>query len=249
MIEGKIYFDDKELNFLYLMDGKREYFFANIDGTIFSLNYFLEKNIYLPFFAYLYEYVNRGLLKKNISVFLDSAENYYYSVYNELVVELKYQKNLVDTKIAKITELEINYDDENDMFRVIAIIGIKNFELGSFDEKNTYSFDFRVAKVLLGYYENDFDDLLDLLGTYYIFNDSVESVLLHTNKEDSGNNTNCMICKKQDTIDNFVNTGLFGYSNGKIYNISQREYFFKTKKDILKKYISEKMIVELLEKC
>ena len=111
MIERKIYFDDKELNFLYLMDGKREYFFANIDGTIFSLNYFLEKNIYLPFFAYLYEYVNRGLLKKNISDFLDSAENYYYSVYNELVVELKYQKNLVDTKIAKITELEINYYD------------------------------------------------------------------------------------------------------------------------------------------
>ena len=119
--------------------------------------------------------------------------------------------------ITKITELEAEFDEEVSKFLIIAYTGNKII----FKDEEDIRFFYRKAKIALCYYNSDLNRIIKLVGTYVDLKKGYKVLDM------SGmTSSNCFVEKKEKTLSNFIETGLFSVgSNGLIDNTVKEKLY------------------------
>ena len=238
---GTFFFGKEKMDFLFVIGefGKKNIYLEN-KGKIYDLRYLINTFKTEKFFSAIKTYYESGMFERHAKKVLDGPESEKYIFkFIDLVLEMKLSdKTEHNSIITKITELEIEFDEYEAKFLVIATTGNKIV----YKNENGFHFFYRKVKIELGYYSSDLINIIGLVGTYIDLKKGYHII------EVSGEtNSVCFTEKKEKTLSNFIETGFFSLNYNGIIDNAVKEKLYEDIESRLDNIISNEMLKELVE--
>lgn len=240
-VAGTFFLEKEKIKFLFAMKefGEKNIYLEHRD-RMFDLRYLINIFKTEKIFLAIKMYYERGIFETHIKSVLDGAEaKKHIFKFMDLIIEMElFEKIGSNSVITKITELEAEFDEEESKFLITACTGNKVIFK---DEENIHFF-YRKAKIVLGYYNSDLNRLIKLVGTYVDLKKGYKVLDM------SGiTSSNCFVEKKEKTLSNFIETGLFSIGNNGLIDNTVKEKLYEEIEERLDDIISEGILRELVE--
>lgn len=243
-LTGTFFLKKEKIEFLFAMKefGKKNIYLKYKDKT-FDLRYLINVFKTEKFFLAIKRYYEKGIFENHVKNVLDGPESKKYVFkFMDLIIEIELSDKIENNSvITKITELEAEFDEETSKFLITAYTGNKIIFKNEENEKDI-NFFYRKAKIVLGYYSSDLNEILKLVGTYVDLKKGYKVLDM------SGmTSSNCFVEKKEKTLSNFIETGLFSVGNNGLIDNTVKEKFYEEIEERLEDIISEGILRELVE--
>jgi hypothetical protein len=240
-VAGTFFLEKEKIKFLFAMGefGKKNIYLEYKD-KMFDLRYLINVFKTEKIFLAIKTYYERGIFENHTKSVLDGAETKKYIFkFMDLIIEMElFDKVGNNSVITKITELEAEFDEEVSKFLIIAYTGNKII----FKDEEDIRFFYRKAKIALGYYNSDLNRIIKLVGTYVDLKKGYKVLDM------SGmTSSNCFVEKKEKTLSNFIETGLFSVGNNGLIDNTVKEKLYEEIEERLEDIISEGILRELVE--
>ena len=185
-------------------------------------------------------YYDSGMFEEHAKKVLDGTETEpYIFKFIDLIIKMKLSDIVKHNSIiTKITELEAEFDEENDTFFITAITGNKIIHR----DENNIRFFYRRIKLVLGYYNSDLNKIINLVGSYIDLKKEYKIIDI-SGKESSG----CFAEKREKTLLNFKNIGFISVEHNRIIDNTVKEKLYEEIEDRLSGIIRGEMLKKLVE--
>lgn len=238
---GTIFFNKEKIDFLFVMGefGKKN-IYLQYKGKTYDLRYLVNTFKTERFFLAIKMYYDSGIFEKHAKKVLDGPEaGKHIFKFIDLIIEMRLsEKTEHNSIISKITELEIEFDEEVDKFLITAVTGNKIVH----KDENGTSFFYKKIKIELGYYNSDLNGVISLVGSYINIKKGYRIVEIF-----GMSSFNCFTERKKKTLSNFEETGLFSLKHNGIIDNTVKEKLYEEIENRLNGIISYEMLKELVE--
>ncbi|RRD39853.1 hypothetical protein EII29_04845 [Leptotrichia sp. OH3620_COT-345] len=238
---GTIFFNKEKINFLFTMGefGKKK-IYLEYKGKMYDLRYLTNTFKTESFFLAIKTYYDNGTFEKHVKKVLDSPESEKQVFkFIDLVIEMQLSdKTEHNSIITKITELEVEFDEEEAKFLIIAVTGNKIVH----KNENNMSFFYKKVKIELGYYSSNLNKIINLIGSYIDIKKGYRIVEIFEMSD-----LRCFTERKEKTLSNFEETGLFSLKHNGIIDNTVKEKLYEEIESRLNDIVSYEMLKELVE--
>lgn len=238
---GEIFFGNEKIDFLFVMGvfGRKNVYVKN-KGKMYDLRYLADMFKSKKIISAVKIYYNSGMFEEHAKKVLDGTETEpYIFKFIDLIIKMKLSDIVKHNSIiTKITELEAEFDEENDTFFITAITGNKIIHR----DENNIRFFYRRIKLVLGYYNSDLNKIINLVGSYIDLKKEYKIIDI-SGKESSG----CFAEKREKTLLNFKNIGFISVEHNTIIDNTVKEKLYEEIEDRLSGIIRGEMLKKLVE--